>query len=447
MRYLVFILLILHSLSSQGQSHFNFDHAADRVSIPFRYIRNLVLVSIKINGVDLTFLLDTGVKETILFGMENELISLKNPRRLKFNGLGENDGIDAIVATQNRLEVGAKLLDTAHTIYVVLNQEFNFSTYVGVPVNGILGSHFFKDYPVEIDYVKQRMTLYRNSSLIKNKVKKFQSFPIELENSRPYIETTVQLKNSPIQAKMLVDMGNSDALLVFPSRVSGFALNEPNIDEFIGRGFNGDIHGKMSRIHSLHIGKFKFSTPTASFPDSSALRSARLVPGRVGSIGSELLRRFTVIFDYPTQTLYLKKGKYYNKPFLVDMSGVDIKHDGVTWVKDWVRVNIPKETQDLNKSKPIYEAETNDLQYKFVLKSSYSITNIRKGSPAEQSGLMKGDLIISINKRQAGALTLDQIQHMLTDDEGKMMNIVVRREGKDLRFSFRLRDPIPYQAM
>ncbi len=444
MRCMVFILLILDSLLSHGQGHFDFDRTADRVIIPFKFVRNLVLVPIKINGVDLTFLLDTGVKETILFGIDNDHITLNNPKRLKFNGLGENEGIDAIVAAGNRLEVGGQVLDTAHTIFVVLNQEFNFSTYVGVPVNGILGSHFFKDYPVEMDYTRSRMTLYRNSSLIKSKIRKFEKFPIELENSRPYIYTAVRLKQSMIPAKMLVDMGNSDALLIFPSRIPGFILNEPNIDEFIGRGFNGDIHGKMSRIHSLDIGKFRFRTPTASFPDSSALRSARLVPGRIGSIGSEVLRRFTVIFDYPSQMLYLKKGKYYNKPFLVDMSGVDIKHDGLVWVKDWVRVNIPKESEELGKTKPIYKAETSDLQYKFVLKSSYSITNIRKGSPAEESGLKKGDMLVSINKRQTGALSLDQIQHLLTEDEGKQVHIVVQRDGQNLRFSFRLKDPIPY---
>jgi hypothetical protein len=49
----------------------------NKVKIPFS-INNLVFIPINVNGVELTFLLDSGVKETILFSLEekNE-ISLK----------------------------------------------------------------------------------------------------------------------------------------------------------------------------------------------------------------------------------------------------------------------------------------------------------------------------------------------------------------------------------
>jgi hypothetical protein len=49
----------------------------NKVKIPFQLI-NMVFIPINVNGVELTFLLDSGVKETILFSLEekNE-ISLK----------------------------------------------------------------------------------------------------------------------------------------------------------------------------------------------------------------------------------------------------------------------------------------------------------------------------------------------------------------------------------
>ena len=48
---------------------------------------------------------------------------------------------------------------------------------------------------------------------------------------------------------MLIDLGNSDAM-AFPNRIPNFNYNRPNIDDFLGRGFNGDIYGKRSRIHT-----------------------------------------------------------------------------------------------------------------------------------------------------------------------------------------------------
>ena len=98
----------------------------------------------------------------------------------------------------------------------------------------------------------------------------------------------------------------------------------------------------------------------------------------------------------------------------------------------------------LTSTKPVYEASTGALQYKFVLKPSYSIVSVRKGSPAENAGLKKGDMLISINRRMTGMMSLDQIQHSLSEDEGKKINMVIRRNDQDVKVSFRLKDPIPY---
>jgi hypothetical protein len=44
----------------------------NKVKIPFQLINNLVFIPINVNGVELTFLLDSGVKETILFSLEEK---------------------------------------------------------------------------------------------------------------------------------------------------------------------------------------------------------------------------------------------------------------------------------------------------------------------------------------------------------------------------------------
>jgi hypothetical protein len=46
----------------------------NKVKIPFQLINNLVFIPINVNGVELTFL-DSGVKETILFSLEEKKIN------------------------------------------------------------------------------------------------------------------------------------------------------------------------------------------------------------------------------------------------------------------------------------------------------------------------------------------------------------------------------------
>lgn len=55
-----------------GQGDFVMENNATKVTIPFKLINNLIFIPIKVNGVELNFLLDSGVEETILFSMEEK---------------------------------------------------------------------------------------------------------------------------------------------------------------------------------------------------------------------------------------------------------------------------------------------------------------------------------------------------------------------------------------
>ena len=67
---LFFGLLTCFNLSAQGD--FLIENNKKKVVIPFKLINNLVFIPIKVNGVELNFLLDSGVDETILFSMEEK---------------------------------------------------------------------------------------------------------------------------------------------------------------------------------------------------------------------------------------------------------------------------------------------------------------------------------------------------------------------------------------
>jgi hypothetical protein len=109
------------------------------------------------------------------------------------------------------------------------------------------------------------------------------------------------MTNERKTSKLLIDLGNSDAIWLFPTLIKNFVYNRPNIDDFLGRGFNGDIYGKRSRIHNFYLGDFKFEKPLTAMPDEFSIQHVNLVEARKGSVGGEIMRRFTVVFDYPNK--------------------------------------------------------------------------------------------------------------------------------------------------
>lgn len=435
-----FLLLFVFSIFVNAQNSFEIKEGK-KVVIPFKLINNLIFIPITVNGAELTFLLDTGVAETTIFSLENKELKLSPLEKMKFSGLGASTSIEGFKSDHNIGKIGENFINTSFTLFIILDQDINFSSHVGIPVNGIIGYHFFKNYPVAIDYTSKKITVYNNDDLFRKKIKNFDELPISIERNKPYIFADVEMTHEKKSSKLLVDLGNSDAIWLFPTLIKDFVYNRPNIDDYLGRGFNGDIYGKRSRIHHFYLGNFKFEKPLTAMPDEFSIQHVSLVGDRKGSLGGEILRRFTTVFDYPNQKIYLKKNGNYNDPFHFNMSGLDFQQDGMLWEKDLINL----ESKNKDNAGTGTELINNNLQYKFVLKPLFSIAGVRKDSPADKAGLKKGDKLISINGKKTTDMTLQKIMEMMKSDEGKPINMLIERKNVELRLGFTLEDPIPYQ--
>lgn len=438
MKFKFLLLGFFFSIFVNAQNSFELINTQKAV-IPFKFINNLIFIPINVNGAELTFLLDTGVAETILFSLENKELKLGYVEKMKFSGLGGSLSIDGLKSDRNTGRIGDVLVNTSMALYVILDEEFNISSHVGIPVNGVIGFHFFKDHPVFIDYVSKKITVYENSALLQKKIRRFEEFPITIEQSKPYLSADVEMTREKKSSKLLIDLGNSDAIWLFPTLIKNFVYNRPNIDDFLGRGFNGDIYGKRSRIHNFYLGNFKFEKPLTAMPDEFSIQHVNLVEDRKGSVGGEIMRRFTVVFDYPNNKLYLKKNKNFNDPFNFNMSGLDFKQDGLEWEQDRVKIETQKSTGVTN------EVYRDSFQYKFSLKPIFSISGVRKDSPAYKAGLQREDRVISINGNRTADMTLEKIVELMKSYEGRNITMVVQRKNEQLTLRFTLEDPIPYQ--
>jgi hypothetical protein len=435
----LFFLLLIYVFPVFAQDGFQFKNGANKVSISFQHINNLVFIPLNVNGVELTFLLDSGVKETILFSLdEREEVSLKNIQKVTLRGLGSEDAVEGLKSEGNLLEVKG-MKSKSHLLYIILDQEFNISSHVGIPVNGIIGYSFFKNNLVEINYDKKRVFFYKDNKRNRRRIeRKYSKVAISIEKSKPYITTIVVVDSVKTAAKLLIDVGNSDAIWLFQNSAKGIYVPEKNFDDYLGKGFSGDVMGKRARISEFVLSDFTFKKPIAAFPDSTSLRHIAMVSGRSGSVGGEILKRFSIVFDYTNENLFLRKNKSFSAPFRYNRSGIEIMHSGVQWVQETVPLHTVPIAVDHTMSA---EGKTvSDFKYKFELKPIYEIANLRKNSPAKNSGLQKGDIIKTVNGMKGYKYSLQKLNLLLRSDYEKWITIEVERKSQILKFRFQLKD-------
>jgi hypothetical protein len=441
MKFYIFILsFFVISPTLYCQEGFQYYSKKDKVTIPFKLINNLIFIPLEVNGIELTFLLDTGVKETILFSLEDkDEIKFNYLEKIKLRGLGSSDFMEGFKSNLNKIAFKDVLVDNTHDIYLILDEGFNFSSSVGIPVNGIIGYQFFKNFNVEINYIKQKIYIHSPSKEIKlKKLKKFDEFTISIHNFKPYLSSLFDFDSQKIEGKLLLDIGNSDAFWFFKNSIQSVKFTSNSFEDFLGRGFNGDIFGERTKLNSFKFESFEFKNPYIALPDSTSLQNIRWAENRIGSLGGEVFKRFDVIFNYNKNKLYLKKNAYYDKPFVYNMSGIEINHAGLQWIQEEVSLN----TTSISREKTSYESsysDTEKFKYKFVLKPIYIIAHIRKNSPADLCGLQKYDVIVSINGYGIDKYSLQEVNALLKSQEGKKINIEVDRGNRRMKFTFYLK--------
>jgi hypothetical protein len=419
------------------QSEFKINSNKKKVVIPFKLINNLIFIPIEVNGEVLTFLLDTGVEETILFSLDDkEQIQFFHIEQLKLKGLGSNDAVDAYKSSKNKLDANG-FVDLEHGIYIVLDQEFNFSSQVGIPVNGIIGYHFFKNHKIEINYETKKVIVYAddNQKINKQLKRSFKKDSISLEENKPYFISVIKQDDKIVSSKLLLDTGNSDALWIFLNKTKNLAKPENTIHDFLGRGFSGDIFGLRGRMTGFNFGNTVFKNPIATFPDSTSIKSVNFVPNRIGSIGGEVMSRFRIVFDYKNKVVYTSPNSKIHDPFNFNMSGIEVEHAGLEWTKQTIEssdgIRVYTNTSD--------ERVQDRLQIRFELKPVFKIASVRVNSNAEKSGLKKGDRILKINGRSSQDLTIEKINELLKSEEGKTIKMEIERNSNNFTFQFQLK--------
>jgi hypothetical protein len=438
LRYVIFF--ICFNLNAFSQDGFQLQNGKSD-KIHFRLINNLIVIPVSVNGVSLSFLLDTGVSKSILFNFFNlkEELSIHETELLLLQGLGDDKPIEALKSSNNTVIIG-EAINLNQDLYAIIDASINFTPSLGIPIHGIIGYDVFKDFVVEINYsrnfIKLHNPLYYDSKLSR----KWRTSNLTFYNNKPIIKASVTNRNQVVPVNLLIDTGGSDALWIFEDSSESLKIPTYTFDDFLGKGLSGNIYGKRSVFESFRLKDFQLNMVNVSFPDSSSIQKTKINKLRNGSLLGNVLHRFNWVFNYKSQWVAFKKNKFFNNPFEYNKSGITMQYAGVRLVK--TRTRIPSDT--IGSGSEATSPNSNTIyftsSYKFKIVPELVISDVRSGSPADKAGLKTGDTVLSINHQNLNLLTLQKAIAQFYGVDGKRIKMTIEREGVIMKYQFELRD-------
>lgn len=442
MKKILCILALLFCLNGFAfyQGKFTIQNKKKSDKIHFQLINNLIIIPIEVNGIKLSFILDTGVSKTILFNYLNfsDSLKIKEIEPIYLRGLGEGESVEALKSKNNIFAIG-DATNLNQDLFVVFNENINFAPRLGIPIHGIVGYDLFKDLIVEINYSNKYIRLTEPGKFKYKKCEKCETLNLEFYNNKPYLNASVKIENREIPIKLLIDSGGSDALWLFEDEVLGIKHNNKYFNDFLGHGLSGSVYGKRSKIDEFALNGFVLKNANVAFPDSTSISFAKQFKERNGSLAGNILKRFNMIVDYQTAKLTIKKNSFFKHDFSYNKSGIELAHNGVRLVKE-LDNKIVQDKGDLmtyDTSSKTYKIVF-DASYKLTLKPAYAIVELRENSPAFRAGLKVGDIVLSVNGKPSHQFALQDLMQKFYDKEGTRIKLSVERDGKEFTVYFNL---------
>ena len=147
-------------------------------------------------------------------------------------------------------------------------------------------------------------------------------------------------------------------------------------------------------IKEVKLGPYRFrKVPVYIFDDVYNVTS---YPYLGGLIGNDILRRFNIILNYSKNDIYIVPNSHYDEAFDYSYSGLEL----------------------------------------YMIEGYIVVGDVAKDSPAEQAGLMEGDIVISVNKNFSQNLNQYKIALQAPNERIK---IIVRRNGVLREIEFRVK--------
>jgi len=351
-------------------------------TIPFDLYFNEIYVPVRVNNSEpLWFVVDSGAGGWIVDRAHATRLGLHLEQETA-QGTGAGSGTYDVSYVK---DVTFSLSD--FNISVPLIGAIDLSAHksqVGREIEGLVGFDFFEKFIVEIDYESKIIRLFDPKTYQYSGVGESIPITVDQEARNPFLTAEITVQGAaPQSRKLLIDTGSNDALDdSFVAQSTG-----PKIEIVGGVGLGKEFKFNAGRVSRLRLGAVSFDDVDAG-------------AGGVALVGGEILRRFTVIFDFAHSRMILEPNQHIKDAFLFDASGLTLR--------------LVPESGD------------------------FSVHSVMQASPASDAGLREGDLVQSIDGLSSQHFTLHQIESIFLR-VGSEHHLTVQRDNQSLKFDIKLR--------
>ncbi|HLY03598.1 MAG TPA: aspartyl protease family protein [Candidatus Cybelea sp.] len=372
---------------------FSIQNGKTSTVIPIALHENHVYIDVMLNGKGpYHFIFDTGGANIVDPAVAKEIGALGSGS-LQGSGVGsQTEGFS--FGKVAKLQVGdAALTDQ---LFAIAPTRMGFGVSVGRPVDGLIGWEVLARYVTTFDYAGKTVTLSLPGSA--PAPAGAHVVPFVFYGTQPQIACTID----GIPAECTIDTGSRDTITFMAPftaahpQIVPATLSAPGINGF---GVGGPAIGRLGRIASIGIGDFTLPNLVGDY--SSQTQGAFAAPFVGANIGGNLLRRFTITFDYNNATMALVPNAALNDPDVYERSGLFlIRRGGVTVVAD-----------------------------------------SRPGTPAANAGIVKGDAVASVDGSPVDGMSLSQIRDIFSQPAGTVVTLqLTSKSGAQRTVKFTLAD-------
>ncbi len=274
-----------------------FLQATRMTTFPVRIQDDLVYIPTEIGGRHLWFVLDSGSSRILLDRSLAVALGLKMEGASSIQGAGA--GRIPIQSVRN-LDIGVPGIDSNYAEISTIDLK-GASQKVVQSVDSIFGYDFLARFVVTVDYEHSTVTVQAPETFVPPL--EAQAIPITFHGKWSIAKAELLLSNDVVlQDHFLVDSGSSDAV-DHPAVKSMESKRQTTTG--VGLGTAGT--GYLGVLWGFRLGEFTLhDVPSAccgATEDTSRL------------IGGEILRRFTVTFDYPHSRILLRANRDFNSRF------------------------------------------------------------------------------------------------------------------------------------
>lgn len=369
----------------------DFTLAESPVTVPFQLLNNHIYVDLFVEGKGpVPVIFDTGGMN-VLTPDAAKAFGIRVEGTLQGRGVGEASEDMGLSQVKEMRVGGVTLRDQS---FVVLPLK-DMDKVEGLDLGGIVGAEMLKRLVARIDYAGQRLTFVRPEA--------FQppagatAVPFTFDGHIPQVEGTID----GIPGKFTIDTGSRASLDLHRPFAEKHGLKEryaPKLEAVTGWGVGGSVKSAVARAGVLEIGGVRIENPL-TYLSLAAQKGAFNDAHVAGNVGSGVLRRFTVTFDYGRQVMYLEPNAERDSREAFDRAGL------------WIN----------------------------LADGGYEVEDVVPGSPAAEAGLKAGDLILSLDGK--AGLPLSEARKRLRETApGTPVRLGVKSGGASREVTVVLKD-------